>query len=77
MGSHTFNKHMYREWFVQVLTNLRGYVIRRRIIHSTNLHWIDQWNMLDHLHVLEKKVYERSIEFFFDSSYICLCWMTK
>jgi len=72
MGSLTLNKHMSREHFVQVLTNLQRYNIRRRIIQSPNSHWTDQRNMLDHLHVLEKKNYERSIEFFFNSSYGCL-----
>ena len=63
---------MTRERFIQVLSNLRGYDVRRRIITSATSTWIDQRNRLDHLHPLEKKVFERSIEFFFDSRYGCV-----
>jgi hypothetical protein len=72
MGSLTSNKHVARERFVQVLTNLHGYDVRRRINNSSNSYWIDQQNTLDNLHLLEKKVYERLIEFFFDSTYSCI-----
>jgi hypothetical protein len=72
MGSLTKDKHMPRERFVQILTNLRGFDMRRRIINSSSARWIDQRNTLDHLHLLEKKIFEHSIEFFFDSSYSCL-----
>jgi hypothetical protein len=52
-----------------VLTNLRGYDVRRRIIKNPNARWFDQHNKLDHLHTLEKKVFERSIEVFSDTRY--------
>jgi hypothetical protein len=71
MSLCTSNKHMSHERFIQVLTNLRGYDVRRRIINNPNARWIDQRNMLDHLHTLEKKVFEHSIEFFFDTCYGC------
>jgi hypothetical protein len=72
MGCLTANKHMCRECFVQVLSNLRGYDVTRRIISSSNSRWIDQRNTLGHLHLLEKKIFERSIKFFFDSTYSCI-----
>jgi hypothetical protein len=58
--------------FIQVLMNLRGYDVRRCIINEPNASWIDQWNTFVHLHVLEKKIFERSIEFFFDTAYSCM-----
>jgi hypothetical protein len=45
MGCLTANKHMCRERFVQVLSNLRGYDVTRRIISSSNSRWIDQRNI--------------------------------
>jgi hypothetical protein len=42
MGSLTSNKHMSREQFIQILTNLGGYDINWRIIQSTNSRWTDQ-----------------------------------
>jgi len=72
MGLLTSNKHMVRERFIQLLTNLRGYDVRPRIISSSTSWWLDQQNTLDHLHILEKKVYKRSIKFFFDSTFSCL-----
>jgi hypothetical protein len=71
MSLCTSNKQMSRERFIQVLSNLRGYDVRRQIINNPNARWIDQRNKLDHLHTLEKKVFERSIEFFFDTCYGC------
>jgi hypothetical protein len=64
MGSCTSNKHMPRERFVQILTNLHGYDMRHHIINTSNSWWIDQQNTLDHLHALGEKNYERSIDFF-------------
>jgi hypothetical protein len=64
MGLCTSNKHMPREGFTQILTNLCGYDLRHRIINTSNSWWIDQQNTLDHLHALGKKNTERSIEFF-------------
>ncbi len=65
MNLCTGGKHMCRERFIQVLSNLRGYDMRRRIIQGQQDRWINQRNTLDHLHALEKKVFERSVEFFF------------
>jgi hypothetical protein len=69
MNLCTGGKHMCRERFIQVLSNLRGYDMRRRIIQGQQDRWINQRNTLDHLHALEKKVFERSVEFFFDTLY--------
>ena len=55
MSLCTLNKHVSCERFIQLLTNLRGYDVRRRIINNLNACWIDQHNQLDHLHTLEKK----------------------
>ena len=71
MGFLMSNKHMVRERFIQILTNLHGYYVRHQIISTSTSQWIDQ-NTLDHLHILEKKVYKRSIKFFFDSTFSCL-----
>jgi hypothetical protein len=57
MGSLTSNKHMSREQFIQILTNLGGYDINWRIIQSTNSRWTDQRN------VLEKKVLNDQLNF--------------
>jgi hypothetical protein len=65
MNLCTGGKHMCRERFIQVLSNLRGYDMRRRIIQGQQDRWINQRNTLDHLHALEKKVFERSVDFFF------------
>jgi hypothetical protein len=72
MGLCTGNRNMTRERFIQVLTNLRGYDVRRRIINAPQSEWIDQRNTLENLHTIEKKIFERSVEFFFDTQYSCV-----
>ncbi len=62
-------KSMTGECFVQVLNNLSGYSIQHHMIEDTRFSWTDQRNLLDHMHNLEKKMFERSAEFFFDSRY--------
>jgi hypothetical protein len=57
--------------FIQVLKNWRSYDVRRRIINNLNSCWIDQPNKLDHLHMLEKKVFKHSIKFFFNTRSRC------
>jgi hypothetical protein len=65
------SKGLLRECFIQVLSNLKGYDVRRRVISAATSTWIDQRNMLDNLHSLEKKGFGCSIEFFY-SKYRCL-----
>jgi hypothetical protein len=62
---------MPREGFIQILTNLRGYDMRHRIINTSNSWWIDQQNTLDHLHALGKKIPKDQLNFF-DPTYSCL-----
>jgi hypothetical protein len=62
-GISHVKKHMGRENFIQILTTLHGYVARHRIIITYTSRWIDQCNAFDHLHVFEKKTYERNFEF--------------
>ncbi len=64
MNLCTGGQQMCMERFIQVVSNLRGYDMRRRIIQGQQDRWINQRNTLDHLHALEKKVFERSVEFF-------------
>jgi len=68
----TSNKRMVRERFIQILTDLQGYDVRHQLINSSTSRWIDQHWTLDHLNVLEKKIYERSVEFLSYSCYSCL-----
>jgi len=77
MSSCTSNKIMPRERFVQVLTNLRGYDIRRRIIANPSAQWIDQRNKLDHLHRLEKKFLKGQLNFFLTALLVVKWWMMK
>jgi hypothetical protein len=62
------SKGLLRECFIQVLSNLMGYDVRRRVISAATSTWIDQRNMLDNLHSLEKKGFGYSIEFFIPST---------
>ncbi len=69
MDMLTGGKSMVYEHFVQVLNNLLGYPHQKRVIGDPSARWIDQRNQLDHMHSLEKKVFEHSVELFFDGSY--------
>jgi hypothetical protein len=60
-------KSMTCEHFMQVLNNLSGYSIQHHMIEDARSSWTDQRNQLDHMHNLEKKIFERPVEFFFDS----------
>ncbi len=51
-------KSMTGECFVQVLNNLSGYSIQHHMIEDTRFSWTDQRNLLDHMHNLEKKMFE-------------------
>jgi len=39
------------------------------MIEDARSSWTDQMNRLYHMHNLEKKMFERSVEFFFDNRY--------
>jgi len=39
------------------------------MIEDARSSWTDQKNWLDHMHNLEKKMFEKSVEFFFDNRY--------
>ena len=43
--------------------------MQQRMIVDARSSWSDQRNQLDYMHNLEKKMFERSAEFFFDSRY--------
>ncbi len=58
------NKCMRRERYNQILNNLHGFDMSKRSILQLEASWSDQQNKLSKLHMLEKKVFERSIEFF-------------
>ena len=60
---------MTREHFVQVLNLSGGYSVQHRMIEDARSSWTDQKNWLDHMHNLEKKMFEKSVEFFFDNRY--------
>jgi hypothetical protein len=62
-------KNVTREHFVQVLNNLSGYSVQHCMIEDARSSRTDHRNQLDHMHNLEKKMFERSVEFFFDSRY--------
>ena len=66
------DKCMTRERYNQIMNNLRGFDMTRRMILDVSASWNDQRNKLKNLHSLEKKVFDRSIEFFFDSMNSCV-----
>jgi len=66
------DKCMTRERYNQILNNLRGFDMSRRMILHYTGSWDDQRNKLKNLHLLEKKIFERTIEFFFDLRSSCL-----
>jgi len=64
MYSLTDGKVMQRERYVQILTNLQGYELSKRIITTPSATWCDQRNTLDNIHPLEKKSLEGPLIFF-------------
>jgi hypothetical protein len=58
------NKCMRRERYNQILNNLHGFDMSKRSILQIEASWSDQRNKLNKLHMLEKNVFERTIDFF-------------
>ncbi len=66
-GGSTIKVDRFRE----ILHNLRGYECSSRSSTRTSVEWDDQRNLLHNLHPLEQKMFERSVNYFFDREYGC------
>jgi hypothetical protein len=66
MRSVSNSKCMSKQRYNQVLSNLRGFDVSKRMVQEVTGSWCDQRNKLRNLHFLEKRIFERTVEFFFD-----------
>jgi hypothetical protein len=65
------DKCMSRVRYNKILNNLCGFDLNYHMILHYSGSWVDQQNKLKNLHLLEKKIFERSIEFFLDTNTSC------
>jgi len=62
---------MPRDRFNAILQNLRGFELMGRTANRNNPVWLDQRDLMQNLHHLEEKIFERSKKFFFDTRNGC------
>jgi hypothetical protein len=71
MEALTNNIIMPRDRFNAILQNLRGFELMGRTANRNNPVWLDQRDLMQNLHHLEEKIFERSKKFFFDTRNGC------
>ena len=75
MEALTNNSVMPRDRFNAILQNLRGFEVMGRSANKNNAVWLDQRDLLQNLHYLEEKIFERSKNFFLILEMVVTFWM--